>query len=183
MLWGGLYNPTCQASGTEFSLIEYLETHDVDTYDDFLEVIRSNAPEAVCEWDADPDSVTYFDIEINYDDMTVSVTIMCEATDRSQGASNSASKTYYASNGLPIFSIHVEGSFIYTTGSCYATSASGSFTRAALSTWSSTPTITSGNITTNKAYVRIYGIARSGSDSKSYTLTLTCDDTGSFTSY
>jgi len=180
----GIPDSSCRASESEFSLIEYLETHDINSYSEFREVIESNCPYSKTEDGIDSDDITYFSIEIDYEDMTVSVTTMGDASlDRSQEASNSASKTYYASNGLPIFTIHVDGSFIYMAGSCNATSASGSFNRAALSTWTSNPTISSGNITASKAYVRIYGIASSNGQSKSYTLTLTCDSTGHFTSY
>ena len=159
-----------------------METHEVNNYDDFIRVIRTVSPESIDE--DDPSVVTYFDIDVDYDNMIVSVLTMDEATyDKSHGASNSVSKSYYASNGLKIFTIKVSGTFSYTTGSCTTLSASGSFTRAALSTWTSTPTISSGNITASKAYARISGTATSGSSSTYYSLTLTCNDSGNFSSY
>lgn len=103
--------------------------------------------------------------------------------DRSHGVSDSASKSYYNDSGIKIFTIKVNGTFSYTTGSCTTLSASGSYNRALLSTWTSTPTISSGNITTRKAYARISGTATSGSSSISYSLTLTCDDSGNTSSY
>jgi hypothetical protein len=52
-----------------------------------------------------------------------------------------------------------------------------------MSTWTSTPTISMGNFTTTVAYARISGTATSGSSSLSYSLTMTCDDTGHLNSY
>lgn len=181
---GGVPDASCRASGTGFSLIEYLETNEVNSYSEFMDVIQTYGQCSETEDEINPDDITYFDIEIDYDEMIVSVTTMREASyDRSQGASNSASRSYYTDEGIKIFTISVSGSFSYMTGYCNVLSRDGSFTKPSYSTWTSTPTITSGNITASKAYVRIYGIARSGSNSKSYTLTLTCDDTGHFTSY
>ena len=184
MLWGG-YSPNQeQIDGTDFSLIEYLEKHEVGSYSDFMDIIQAVNPDSVDNYEYSPESISEFSIEINYDDRTVSVLTVGEAViDRYQVASNDASKSYYNDSGAKIFTISVSGTFTYGTGYCNVVSHDGSYTKPSYSTWTSTPTITSGNITASKAYVRIYGIARSGSNSKSYTLTLTCDDTGHFTSY
>ncbi len=172
-----------RADGTPFSLISYLETHEINDYGDFLDIIGTVSPESIVE-DDDPSEVTYFDIDIDYDEMTVSVVTMGDGVyDRSHGASNTASKSYYTDAGIKKFTIKVEGTFSYSTGYCNTTSASGSFIRAFLSTWTSTPTISSGHITTRKAYARISGTATSGSNTTSYSLTLTCDDSGNFSSY
>jgi len=181
---GGVSDASCQTSGSEFSLIEYLETHEIDSYSEFINVIQSVHPESEDEYRCDPESISEFSIEIDYEDRTVSVLIVNEAIlNRYQIASNSASKSYYSDSGSKIFTISVSGTFSYASGYCNVISHSGNYSKPSYSTWTSTPTITSGNITTNKAYVRIYGIARSGSHTKSYSLTLTCDDTGTFTSY
>lgn len=180
---GGASDPPNQDGQTGFDLISYLETHNVGSYEEFLDIIRSVSPESIDE-DDDPEGVTYFDIEIDYTNMIVSVMTLREATyNRANGASNSVSRSYYASSGLKIFTIKVSGTFSYITGSCSTVSASGSYTRAFLSTWNSTPTISSGNITTSKAYARISGTATSGANSMTYALTLTCDDSGNFSSY
>jgi len=164
-----------------FDLISYLESHEVDSYEEFIGVINNVSPESV---DKEKEDISSFYIDIDYDNKVVSVTTMGEASyDRSHGASNSVSRSYYSNSGMKIFTIKVNGTFSYTTGSCSTVSASGTYTRPALSTWTSTPTISSGNITTRKAYARISGTATSGSSSMSYSLTLTCDDTGSFGSY
>lgn len=178
---GGAANPRYHNDQTDFDLISYLETHEVDNYEEFNDVIQTVSPESV---DEKTDDITSFAIDIDYDNRIVSVTTISESSyDRANGASNSASRSYYASSGVKIFTIKVSGTFRYTTGSCSTLSASGSFTRASGSTWTSTPTISSGNITTRKAYARISGTATSGASSISYSLTLTCDDTGTFGSY
>lgn len=170
-----------QANEIGFSLIDYLETHEINSYEDFLDVIESVSPESV---DEDPSNVVFFDLEIDYDNMIVSTLVMRETTgDRSHGVTDSASKSYYNNNGIKIFTVNVQGSFSYTTGSCTTTSVSGSFNPAFLSLWTSTPTISSGNINTRKAYARISGTATCGSNSMNYSLTLTCDDSGHTSSY
>ena len=173
-----------QADETDFSLIDYLETHEINSYEEFLDVIETVSPESVDAEDEDPNEIAFFSIDIDYDNMIVSVLTMREASyDRSYIASNSASKSYYSNSGIKKFTIKVEGTFSYTTGSCNTTSASGSYTRAPLSPWTSTPTISAGHITPSKAYARISGNAVNGSNSTSYSLTLTCNDSGTFSSY
>lgn len=182
LVMGGWADPDYQNEKADFSLIEYLETHEINNYSDFSEIIDSVSPYASYENTIDPDSVTYFNIEIDYDDRTVSVLTMEESSGRTT-AYNEASKNYYNDSGVKIFTITVSGTFSYSSGSCSAVSCSGNYSKPFYSTWNSTPTITSGNISTKKAYVKIYGTARSGNNSKSYSLTLTCDDSGSFDSY
>ena len=181
MLQGGGADPQHNDDPTDFNLISYLETHEVDSYEEFVDIIQTVSPESV---DEETDKITSFSIDIDYDNKIVSVTTIGEVSyDRLNGASNSASRSYYASSGTKIFTIKVSGTFGYTTGSCTTISASGSFTRPSGSTWISSPTISSGNITVRKAYARISGTATSGASSISYSLTLTCDDTGTFGSY
>ncbi len=183
MLWGGQTDLPTQNSKTDFSLIEYLETHEVETYDEFTEVIQSVSPESVEDMN-EATNVTSFNIEIDYEDRVVSVTTIGEVSmGRSQGASNSASKTYYSDIGVQIFRITVEGTFSYSSGRCSALSNGGSFSKPFYSTWSSTPSYTRGNISTSKAYVRTSGTATSSGSSRTYSLTLTCDDSGVFSSY
>lgn len=81
---------------------------------------------------------------------------------------------------MKIFTISVTGKFRYSTGSCTTLSASGSFSKPFYSTWTSTPTISSGNLSPSVAYARISGTATSGSSSISYSLRLTCNDSGQF---
>ena len=180
MLWGGWVNP----QKTGFSLIDYLETHEVTTYEEFIEVIEQYSPEPVNEENEKLDDITYFHIDIDYEDRTVSVVTMGEVTyDRSSSASSSASKKYYNDLGAQIFMITVTGTFTYSSGSCTATQNGGSYTKPFYSTWSSTPSFTKGNITASKAYTRTSGTATSGGNTKTYSLTLTCDDSGHFSSY
>jgi len=177
---GGWINP----QKTDFSLINYLETHEVTTYEEFIEIIEQHSPKSVNEEKESLDDIAYFHIDIDYEDRVVSVVTMGEASyDRSQGASNSASKKYYNDLGVLIFTITVSGSFKYSSGTCTATSNGGSYTKPFYSTWSSTPVFSKGNISTSKAYARTRGTATSGSNTKTYSLTLTCDDSGNFSSY
>ena len=181
---GGTLNPPIQADEAEFSLINYLETHEVVSYEEFVEVIQTYSPLSTDEPDVDPDKVSYFDIDIDYEDGVVSVITMGEAVyDRSQGASNTATKSYYSENGIKQFTISVSGTFSYSGGSCSCISRTGSFTKPIYSLWTSTPTISSGNINASKAYAKIYGTATNSVNTRSYSLTLTCDDTGTFSSY
>ncbi len=173
-----------QIDGTDFSLIEYLETHEVESYSEFIDLVQTVHPDSADCYEYVPENISEFSIEIDYDDRTVSVQIIGEpALVRTQGASNSVSRSYYTDEGIKIFTVSVSGTFTYGTGYCNVISRDGSYTKPVYSTWNSSPTITSGSITTSKAYVRIYGIASSNGQSKSYTLTLTCDSTGHFTSY
>lgn len=97
--------------------------------------------------------------------------------------SQKVSRDYYNDIGARIFTISITGRFSYYSGSCTTLSESGSFTKPFYSAWTSTPSITSGNNSANEAYARISGTASSGGNSIYYSLTLTCDDTGSFSSY
>ena len=181
----GGYSPNQeQIDGTDFSLIEYLETHEVESYSEFIDLVQTVHPDSADCYEYVPENISEFSIEIDYEDRTVSVLTVGEAVlDRYQVTSDEASLSYYNDSGAKIFTISVSGTFTYGSGYCNVVSRDGSFTKPSYSTWSSSPTITSGSITTSKAYVRIYGIATSGGHSKSYTLTLTCDSTGHFTSY
>lgn len=166
------------------SLISYLETHEVDNYEEFNEVIQLFSPESINSDDVNTTDISYFCIDIDYENMLVTTILVSEMNNsRAHGAGKSVSKSYYSSSGFKIFTVNVEGTFSYSSGSCSTLSASGSYTRSTLSLWTSTPTITSGNITTRKAYAKISGTATSGSSSVSYSLTLTCDDSGTFSSY
>ena len=178
MLRGGWTNPKSNADEDRCSLIDYLETHEVESYEEFQEVIRSVSPESVD--DVDPDMVTDFSINIDYDNRIVSVTTIEQSDDTATENGKTASCSYYNDLYITIFTISVTGYFRYSPGYCTATSASGSFTKPFYSTWSSTPTISTGNISSSVAYARISGTATSGSSSINYSLTLTCNDSGQF---
>ena len=183
MVWGGQVDPPIPDNGTDNSLIDYIESNEIESYEEFISVIQELSPESV-DTDENLDSITSFHIDIDYDCMLVSVTTISEVvSNRATGASSSANKSYYTSSGYKIFTVSVNGSFRYSSGSCSTTSANGSYNRNTLSSWTSTPLITSGNINAKIAYARISGTATSGSESVYYSLTLTCNDSGSFTSY
>lgn len=173
--------PNGNESETEFSLINYIETHEVQSYEEFETIISSVSPEDADEIDSD--SVKDFSISIDYDNKIVTVTTVEEALVRGNGVGDTASRSYYSDVGKKIFTISLTADFTYYTGYCSTTSASGSYTRAYLSTWTSTPTISSGNYSASVAYARISGTATSGLSSINYSLTMTCDDTGDINVY
>lgn len=181
MLRGGWINPQIIDSESEFSLIKYLETHEVENYSDFEAVISAVSPESIDSIDSE--SVADFCINIDYENQIVSVLTDEEPIITSSGVSDTVSCSYYNDLGFKIFTISITGYFTYSSGWCYTSSASGSYTRASLSTWTSTPTISSGNFTSTVAYARISGTATSGSNNLNYSLTLTCDDDGDLNSY
>lgn len=178
---GGWSNPQRNEAEGGFSLIDYLETHKVESYEEFEAIISSVNPDQVEM--IDPELVSDFSITIDYDNQIVSVLTIEESRSITSGVTDTASKSYYNNLGLKIFTISLTATFHYTTGSSSTASASGSFTPASMSTWTSTPTISMGNFTTTVAYARISGTATSGSSSLSYSLTMTCDDTGHLNSY
>ncbi len=181
---GGDSKPPIHADEVEFSLISYLETHEIDSYEEFTEIIQTHSVVSTDEIDIDPEKVSYFNYAIDYDSRIVSVITMGEATyDRSQGASNTATKSYYSESGIKQFTISVSGTFSYTSSSCNCISKTGSFTKPIYSLWTSTPSLTSGHINAGKAYAKIYGTATNSVNTRSYSLTLTCDTSGNFTSY
>lgn len=178
---GGWTNPHSNKVENEFSLIDYLETHEIGSYSEFEAIIDSVSPESTR--DSSSDSVTDFNVDIDYDNNIVSVVVVEEPVITSSGTGNTVSRSYYNDLGIKIFTISLTAYFHYSTGSVYTASASGSFSPAALSTWSSTPTISTGNYTSTLAYARISGTATSGSSSLNYSLTMTCDDTGELNYY
>ena len=132
---GGWSNPQRNEAEGGFSLIDYLETHKVESYEEFEAIISSVNPDQVEM--IDPELVSDFCITIDYDNQIVSV-------------------------------LTIEESRSITSGVTDRTS---------------TPTISMGNFSTTVAYARISGTATSGSSSLSYSLTMTCDDTGHLNSY
>lgn len=180
---GGQANPPIPDNGDDNRLIDYIESNEINSYEDFIDVIRVLSPESVDENEGISD-IDSFNIDIDYDNMLVSViTERYISYGKSSSAGRGVSKSYYTSDGIIIFTVSVEGTFSYSSGTCTTTSARGSFSRTGVSLWSSTPLITSGNINAKIAYARISGTATSGSESVYYSLTLTCNDSGSFTSY
>lgn len=173
---GGILNSKSRVEASEFNLIDYLETHKVESYDEFEDLISTVSPDSI---DTHPiNSVTDFKINIDYDNQLVYVDLIVKPVVLASGVTNTASRNYYSSVGKKIFQISITGRFTYSSGSCSTTSASGSFSPATLSTWNSTPTISTGNTSSSVAYARISGTARSGANSINYSLTLYCNDNG-----
>ena len=173
--------PEKQSKGTR-SLIGYLQTHEIDSYHDFLDVIQTISSRSE-ENELSSENISSFNIEVDYDNMIVSVTVVeVMSSEEPNAAIASVSKSYYSDIGFKLFTISLEGVFVYSTGNCSAMSATGSYTRTSLSTWTSSPVITSGNMTSRTAYAMITGTAESESCIIPYSLMLICDDEGNFSS-
>lgn len=177
---GGLSDNSSSDRSDGFNLIEYLDTHKVQSLEEFQEVIELNTDYSVPEYSMD--EISDYDIDIDYENNLVCVTTIGMSSSKSD-VSNSASKDYYTDIGSLIFSINVSGTFRYSYYSCTVLSKEGGYSRPAYSTWTSTPTIGSGNFSATEAYVGISGTAVSGGNSYNYSLILICDNSGNFSSY
>ena len=168
----------------DFDLIEYCETHEIHSREEFQRVLDYYVPQGEpinSSIPVDGEELS-FEIHIDYVNQIVSTDTLY-LTDMTRGTkSGSVSRDYYSSVGIKIFSITVHGSFTYSSTNVSTTSASGSFTPAPLSLWTSSPVISSGK-TNGKAYARISGTATLLSNTCSYSLTLTCDKNGNLGSY
>ncbi|MCQ2534816.1 MAG: hypothetical protein MJ172_09645 [Clostridia bacterium] len=174
-------------------LIEYLENNEVESYEEWTNVVRSiNDSPLVCSYtnllrySSNAEEI-YFNVEIDYENEMIEVdTIFVPDSQNITTAvlstrNGSAVHETYSAAGILIYTVTVNGSFTYSANSCSTVSASGSFNRGSNSLWSSTPSITSGNISTDKAYARISGTATLLWGSSSYQLTLMCDTNGKLT--
>ncbi len=178
---GGWSVDPSSGNSTGFSLIEYIENNEVQSPEEFNKIIEVYTDYPSPEYSLD--EISYFNVSIDYDNELVCVTTIEMSQSRATETSKKASKDYYNDIGARIFTISVTARFSYYSGSCTTLSKSGSFTKPFYSTWTSTPSVTSGNISTSKAFAKISGTAVSGGNTKTYSLTLTCDDSGNISSY
>ncbi len=172
-----------------FDLIEYLENNEVDSYSEFIDVIRDNSPEVPMStvlysltYVNDQNEEISFRYEIDYDNQLVEIDTVYLSVAAGTTTSGSAVHETYSSAGLLIFTVRVNGTFYRTTQSCSTQSKTGSFIPGHNSSWSSTPILSSGSFSSTKAYARIYGTASWLLQSKTYQLTLVCDNLGNLTS-
>ena len=177
---GGWTTDPSEDTAGDFNLIKYLEGYEIQTPEEFQDVIETYTDFPVPDYSSE--NLSYFDIDIDYESKLVYVTTMNTNLTRTD-TSNSASRDYYSSIGALIFSVSISGTFRYSYYSCTVLSKSGSYTKPSYSTWNSTPSITSGNNSATEAYARISGTAYSDGSSYSYSLTLACDNYGHFRSY
>ena len=161
----------------DFDLIEYVEEHEIDSKQEFDEVISENV--TGYEISDDYSDIVFFDITVDHEESLVYVDVVRDlGTDLRGSKSGSVSREYYSQVGVHIFTISVTGNFTYSSGSCSCTSASGSFTPALLSLWTSSPVISRGNLSSGKAFARINGTATLITQNLDYSLRLTCDSNG-----
>lgn len=184
LLCGGAINAE-EINGTrDFNLIVYCETHQINSRAEFQSVLDTYAPQQGSDINPDPieGEEISFEIRINYDSQTVTAVTLFDTGDTRDTTSGSVSADTYSSIGVRIFTITVNGSFSYISTNVTTTSATGSFTPAPLSLWTSTPSVTKGK-TNGKAYARIHGTASFLGSNINYSLTLTCDTSGTLDSY
>lgn len=172
-----------------FDLINYLEENEVKSHDEFVQILSENCqnlPVSMYTY-----SLTYvsdfeevdFKINIDYERNEVIVdTVYQEVSAATGSTSGSATKEVYSGVGALIYTLCVTGTFSRTSTSCSAISGRADFTPGTLSIWTSSPSVTTGNTTTRKAYVRMSGTATSLFQSREYKLTLYCDSSGTLTS-
>ena len=110
---GGWSNPQSNKVENEFSLIDYLETHEVESYAEFEAIIDSVSPESIGEIDSD--SVIDFKVDIDYDNKIVSVVTIEAPIIISSGTGNTVSRSYYNDLGIKIFKISLTAYFHYTS--------------------------------------------------------------------
>lgn len=186
-----MINPAFQKDETSF--IEALENSRVETYSDFCEIVESSSEyslESMCTYSQTipeyADEV-YFNYEIDYENDRVEVDVIYETIESTSVLSTTSQKSgsaiheTYSMMGNLIYTVKVNGKFSYDSTTCSVISKSGSFEKPTLSLWSSTPTISSGRMSTTKVYARISGTATCVLDHETYRLTLMCDANGKLT--
>ena len=156
---------------------EYVQTIEISSREEFLELIGDQQR---LEEVQDYEEVSF---EISFDSINRNIildTVYELKEDPDRGTkSGKAEHDVYSSAGTLIYTITATGTFSYTTGSCTTISSGGKFSYPALSLWRSTPTVSTGNSTPSKAYVKVSGTATCiGSPSHSYTLYLYCNSNG-----
>ncbi|MBR5975941.1 MAG: hypothetical protein IK020_12245 [Clostridiales bacterium] len=169
-----------KASNDEFSLLEYCESHLVSSQEDFEKVLEDYCNQ---QYSYDESDVVLFSINIDYEGDFVCTTTIREKERSPQSETAEVEKNYYDDDGNRIFTIRVEGTFQFEYSWCACTSANGSFSKPLMSMWSSSPTISTGNNSATVAYARISGTATYLFQTKSYSLTLTCDNHGNLGTY
>ncbi len=160
----------------KFDMIAYVENNNISTKEEFDEMLlayTNSIPEV------NIGDLISFSVEIDYENCLVITTTVCELQSMRGSVTGSASKNYYSQNGNKIFEVTVEGTFSYGNTYCNPISVSGQFIPVLLSLWSSTPGCSMGNMSYSTAYCRTSGTATRLNQSVYYSVTLTCDHTGS----
>jgi len=178
---------TSFASEKKFDLIEYLESNKVESHAELMDVLSQTSGyplesmQTYSQKTFDEENEILFDYSIDYENNVVEVDTVYLTAQTNSTKSASAYHETYSTSGYLMYTVRVNGTFSYNSTSCTTTSKSGSFTKGTGSLWSSTPSITSGRISSTKAYARISGEAKLLFDKSSYCLTLMCDNTGKIT--
>ena len=183
-LYGGVCNSS-EINGSEpFNLIEYCESHEIQSEYEFQRVLETyiDEPDNSSEDEyEDPVTPVSFELIIDYDNQFVITTSVYEFDSTRSTTSGYTSQKYYNNIGILVFEARVDATFSYNGSSCSTSSVTATFTPAPLSTWTSSPSASSG-MSGSRAYGRAYGTAVSGSHSKFYSVYLYCDKSGNLSS-
>lgn len=181
---GAISNASDLGEDKTFNLIEYCETHEINSEGQLEAVLCQYAgitdPQE-SNGDVDQNTEVSFDLEIDYENQMVITTTVYETSNIRSTKSGHAEKKYRNAFGFEVFTVRVDGSFNYNGTTSSTSSATGTFTPAALSGWSSTPSTGTGK-SGGKAYARAYGTATNLTESQSYSVYLYCDKNGNLSS-
>lgn len=97
---GGWTADQAEDTAGDFNLIKYLEGHEIQTPEEFQDVLETYTEYPVPDYSSE--NLSYFDIEIDYESNLVYVTTINTNLTRTD-TSNSASRDYYSSIGALIF--------------------------------------------------------------------------------
>lgn len=162
-----------------FDLIRYCEANEIKNEDELFYVLEEYCGQ---EYAQDSDKYDYteeisFELFIDYDEQYIITTSVYEdCLDRGSKSGHAVQK-YYNNIGIKIFEVRVDATFSYNGTSCSTISKTATFTPALLSSWTSSPSASSGK-SGSRAYARAYGTAVNGNNTKSYSVYLYCDVSG-----
>ena len=177
-LYGVAVNAS-EINGTEpFNLIEYCKENEIQSEEELQTVLETYVGESnIITGDELSDTEVSFELIIDEVNQLVITTTVYES-DRLRGSVSGYTTQKYRNNlGILIFEVRVDASFSYNGSTCSTTSATATYTPAPLSSWSSSPSVTSGK-SGSRAYGRAYGTAVNGSHSQYYSVYLYCDVNG-----
>ena len=172
----------CFAEESEIDLISILSSSEIETRDDLLNILDQYGIDSGLEDVSDRYIEESFALTINSEHNTIEVDTLYEEITRST-KSGKATHEVLNQEGRLIYTITAKGTFSYGSGYCNVTKKSGQFDRASGSFWTSTPSVTSGHVTTTKAYVKVSGTATClGCPNRTYELYLYCTSSGTMSS-
>ena len=175
------YSSVCFADGTDIDLFELLKSTELSSRDEFCDFLDQYGVNTNIDRAEDGDDEISFTMSLNESEGLITLDTVYEDVEGRTRATKSGKETHEVINqdGYLIYTIIAKGTFSYGSGYCNVTNKSGQFVRATGSFWTSTPSVTSGHVTSTKAYVKVSGTATClGFTSRTYTLYLYCTSSG-----